>query len=159
MFLKNRMPVFIVISIIILVIMISGCTSNDKNTSNKVFDNQYVKFQIPNGLTVTDNSTDTNLDLTFMKGSEMIGDMGGLSINPDTYNNLVVAAPDEYKKTIIAGKDAIEYKNSYTIGAYIPTGETNSIGYYLGVSVDFDIPYSSEYYIIRNSLMIKKTPT
>lgn len=150
----GKLPIFI-ISVLIFVIIISGCTSNDANTTNKVFENQYVKFQIPNGLTVTDESTDIDLELIFMKDSEMIGDMTGLSTSPDSYNNLA-NFPEEYKKTIIAGKDAIEYKNAYSIGAMIPTGETNKIGYLMGIMIDFDAPYSSEYYIIRNTLMIKK---
>lgn len=157
--LKNSLSIFLVVSILLVVIFVSGCT-NSSTTSHKVFENQFVKFNVPDGITVVDDSTDTDLELTFMKGSDMIGGMSGIGIDPTVYNDLIIKAPDEYYKTTIAGYSAIEGKTKLSIEAWIPTGgKTEENGNLLGIEFDFDIPYTSEFNIVKNSLKIKKTPT
>ncbi len=156
----------LVIILVIGIVALSGCTApkvNDTNTqqnstqvsptaNNNIFENKYISFTKPDGLTITDNSTDKTLDIQLYKGSDFIGEISSFGANPSTYNDIFNIGTS----TTIAGKKAVEsYEN--TIDAYVDTGATSG-NYKVLLNLNFDSDTSSAYNIVKNSLTIKQTP-
>lgn len=134
-------------------------TNSTKTTStNQVFENQYVKFEYPQGYTVTDKSTGSSiksLDVVFNKGSEQL--VGEVNVGSSDPSNLA----SSYDVTTIAGRSAYVYGTSTqdnTLGAMIELGElgTASQGFTYYLDADFDKDCSDAYNMYKNTIVIKQ---
>ncbi|MGZ7209449.1 MAG: hypothetical protein ACXVHV_06205, partial [Methanobacterium sp.] len=77
---KKILPILI---LILGVILISGCTNNPTNqtASSGYFENQFVKFELPAGVTAKDTSNDTSFDIILYKNGNSIGEIDN-EVNP-----------------------------------------------------------------------------
>lgn len=105
-------------------------------------------------MTITDSSNDKSLEILFYKDGNPVGEIIDYDMDPASVPGIFSQGVNK----TIAGNLANEYTDSSTIGAYIPMGKSG-IGHITGVSLDFDLPYSSDYQMIANSLKIKKIPS
>ncbi|MGB9938145.1 MAG: hypothetical protein ACPK7O_10530 [Methanobacterium sp.] len=101
----------IVIGLLTFVILNSGCTSNDLdnqigvNSTGGSFENQWIKFNYPSNLTITDNSTNDDILITIYNGNEYIGSIYNQMDNINNY----VPFPESYNTTIGGRKALREY--------------------------------------------------
>jgi len=138
---------------IILIVVFGGLFSPNKTTSSgNSFQNQYISFTKPSDLTVTDNSTSSQLDVILLDGSNIVGEIQSNGMNPSSYS----AAVSGGKSITVAGKPTIETSDSDNLDAWITYG--NSQGYRLVMDINFDPSNSADYNIVKNSLTIKQSP-
>lgn len=130
-------------------------------SSGKVFENEYIKFQIPDGVNVTDKTENNSVNVELNKGSEK--KIITISTKPGT-DNIFKYANDvpNSKKTTVAGKEALEITEGTGIKLIIRGAdqyEVNKLTYIIEFEIDSSEKYSSEYNTVKNSLVIKKTPS
>ena len=122
------------------------------NTSTgNTFSNQYVSFNKPSDLTITDHSDDKHLDIVFEQGSHLAGEMSTETLTQDILNT-------DYPNSLpsISGKSANGYNDETGAGSHITIGTVN--GGNFGISTNFNPSWVSDYQMIFNSLVIKKNP-
>jgi hypothetical protein len=125
------------------------------NTSTgTTFSNQYISFTKPTDLTITDNSTSNQLDVQLWKDTTIIGEISSSAFSPTDYSNTLALGSTS---TTIAGKPAEEYSDSGSQGVYINLGTLKN-GDKIIINIDFDPAYTTDYNLVKNSLVIKQTP-
>ena len=144
------------------IIGISGCISTGEGSgngtaittsNNSTFENQYVKFKIPPGFKVEDNSIGGNIDISFYKGDKIVGDLSGLGTIWNTTPSDALGT-----KTTIAGKKAYENNNSNMGNSAIVIIETDKSGNKKVITLNFDTEYPDAYNTIKTTLEINKVP-
>jgi hypothetical protein len=158
----NRRNLFLVIILLVLIIAagmvaISWYTGQGNNntanttisnaTSQNTFENQFIKFTVPAGILISDNSTDQSLDITLTKDGKEIGEITSAVDTQEAANEL---GGNNIK---IAGKDAIELIDELGNSAYIKTSDSQ------GIWIDLESGHTTEYQTIRDSFVIKQVPT
>jgi hypothetical protein len=143
----------ITILIIILIVHITSPTPKDK-----VFENQFVKFNYSSNLNLVDKSNKTSIFVVIYDGDPSDKNIAGTislgEANKTQEQNLekTIINGHDLKRTIISGYDAI-VENMGDPGAEIYLN--NNTGLFILV----DPPYKSDVDTIINSLIIKKAPT
>ncbi|MGZ7136230.1 MAG: hypothetical protein ACXVHY_10165 [Methanobacterium sp.] len=147
---KKILPILI---LILGVILISGCTNNPTNqtASSGYFENQFVKFELPAGVTAKDTSNDTSFDIILYKNGNSIGEIDS-EVNPQQ----AIDAIDGYNTTF-AGKNAVESNDEFGSQLYIKI-RNDTQGNSVGIRISLDPGYSKDYEVIKNSFVIKKAP-
>lgn len=120
------------------------------NTSVGHFENQYVKFELPPGVTAKDISNDTSFDIILYKDGKDIGEINSVVIPSQALNRV------EGSNVIFTGKKAIESNDEFGSFLYIMI-RTDSQGNNIGIRIELDPGYQGDYEYIRNSFVIKKT--
>jgi hypothetical protein len=146
---------FTVIVVLLLLVSISGCVfweGSNKNVSNAVFENQWVKFQYPSNLKVQDSSNDTFCSISLYEASYLVGN---INFQVNDKNKILSIYPDAAKVTI-AGKEAIIGNDETQLFAYVFLNDNTSKN--LELVMDFNNAYESAFNITKNSLEIKKVP-
>lgn len=155
----------LIIGFLVLVVLTSGCVtsygflnpedpSSGVNSTGGSFENQWVKFNYPSNLTITDYSTDNYIKIGVYNGSEYIGGIYDEMVNVDNY----VPLPESYNTTIAGRK---------TLGDYdiktLPNGENQvrpSAAIYLTgnatLDVIFDPASKTSFNQVIKTLIIKK---
>lgn len=149
----------LIIILIVGAVTLSGCVApkvNDKNTTqqnttqtapsmNDTFQNKFVSFTKPDGLTIVDNSNDTSLDVMFKKGDTFVGEINFSSTGQDYVNDII----SHSTKTTIANKTAYEFSDSTNKQAYIDGG----------ILIRFNFDFMTQYDTVKNNFVIIKNPT
>ena len=152
---KSKMQKLILISILILIpgiVSISGCINNSDNKKiiSGHFENQYIKFNLPAGVTAEDVSKNqTSFDLILYKNGNSIGEINSEVTPPQAINAL------DGSNTTFAGKKAIESNDEFGSLLYIKF-RNDSQGNTIGIRIELDPGFSKDYESIKNSLVIKK---
>jgi hypothetical protein len=151
----KKIAVIIILIMILSVLGISGCINNPTNQTNNQtfsghFENQYVKFELPAGVTAKDSSNDTSFDIILYKNGKDIGEISSAVTSPQA-----LSAIDGYNTTF-AGYEAIESNDEFGSLLYIKI-RNDSQGNNLGIRIELDPGYSKDYEYIKNSFVIKKT--
>ena len=138
--------------LILGVIITSGCTNNPINqTTSSHFENSFVNFELPAGVTAKDTSNDTSLDIILFKNGKSIGE-----IDDEITSKEAIDAIDG-SNTTFAGKNAIESNDEFGSQLYIKI-RNDTQGNTIGIRIALDPGYSQDYEVIKNSFIIKKTP-
>lgn len=150
----------LVIILIAGAVALSGCVApsvNDTNnttqqnttqtaaSTNNTYQNKFVSFTKPDGLTITDNSNDTSLDVLFKQGDTFVAEINFSSTGQDYVNDIIAQST----KTTIANKTAYEFSDSTNKQAYIDGG----------ILIRFNSNYMAQYNTVKDSLVIFKNPT
>jgi hypothetical protein len=152
----QKITLTIALIMILGVVVISGCINNSTNqTMNSTasaghFENQYVKFELPAGVTAKDTSNDTSFDIILFKNGRDIGEINSVVAPPQALNAI------EGSNTTFAGKKAIESNDEFGSSLYILI-RTDSQGNNIGIRIELDPGYQEDYKYIKNSFIIKKT--
>lgn len=134
---------------LLIIIHLGIIPLQDSGSSNSnFFENEYVKFKIPEGTQVQVNSSKL-IEIHIIKDRESIGEIDYSQANP---NDLKRDTNYGLKNITISGYNAIEYNDPLELGSYIILERSK------GLFVAFDPDYKKEYYIVKNSLVIKKVP-
>lgn len=140
------------------ILSISGCINNSTNQTsyNETdlaghFENQFVKFDLPAGITAKGISNDTSFDIILFKNGNDIGEISSADIPPQALNAI------EGHNTTFAGKKAIESNDEFGSSLYIQI-RNKTQGNNVGIRIELDPGYSNDYEVIKNSFVIKKTP-
>lgn len=148
--------------LIIVLIMILGVLgvfvyiNNSTNpTSNQTavaghFENQYVKFELPTGVTAKDTSNNTSFDIILYKNGKDIGEINSAVTPPQAINAI------DGSNTTFTGKKAIESNSEFGSSLYIMI-RNDSQGNNIGIWIELDPGHSQDYEFIKNSFVIKKT--
>lgn len=148
---------------IIVIALIFVAVSGMFSVAGNEFENDYVKFKVPNGLNVTDRSTSSTIDIVIFNGTKSIGSIQTGSMMSDVWD-IGIKDTGDLKKISISGKEAVEkIMKDGTAYAFIHTSDggsgagsaSKSINY-IGVDLNFDD--QQVYYTVKNSLVIKKNP-
>lgn len=146
---------FALIVVILLIISISGCinwNNSNKNVSNTVFENQWIKFQYPSNLVVKDFSNDSTCSVTLYEFSNPVGNIN-FQINDK--NKILNIYPDAQNSTI-AGKEAITGKDETQLFAYVFLNNNRTKN--LELFIEFNDAYESSFNTAKNTIEIKKVP-
>lgn len=149
----------LVIILIVGAVALSGCVApkvNDTNTTpqnttqtaastNNTFQNKFVSFTIPDGLTIQDNSNDTSLDVMLKQGDTFVGEINFSSTGEDYVNDIIAQST----KTTIANKTAYVFSDSTTKQAYIDGG----------ILIRFNSDFIAPFNTVKDSFVIIKNPT
>jgi hypothetical protein len=135
----------------------AGCNNNSTNQTNYNqtdsaghFENQYVKFDLPAGVTAKGTSNDTSFDIILYKNGKDMGEISSAITPPKA-----LGAIDGHNTTF-AGKKAIESNDEFGSSLYILI-RNDTQGNNIGIRIELDPGYSADYKVIRNSFVIKKT--
>nr|WP_319372857.1 hypothetical protein [uncultured Methanobacterium sp.] len=154
----------IILCLLILVILTSGCltyssslNSDDQagvNSTGGSFENQWVKFNYPSNLTITDYSTDKHIKINVYNGSEYIGGLYNEIVKIDN----IVPLSESYNSTIAGRKTLRDYDFKT-----LPSGENQvrpSAAIYLTenatLNVIFDPSSKTSFNQVSETLVIKK---
>lgn len=141
-----------------MVLILLVITIINPTIPNKVFENEFIKFNYPTSLNVVDNSNNTTLNVTIYDGPMYPSDykinaIGAIfvtnRINKD-YSDAVNA--NKFKNTTISGYDAVIEYDQGDSGASIYLNEDAVLHVLLNPSYD---PYVNS---ILNSFIVKKVP-
>lgn len=124
--------------------------NSNQSTSSGQFENQFVKFELPAGVTAKDTSNDSSFDIILYKNGKDIGEISN-TVNPPQAIGAM-----EGSNTTFKGRSAIESNDEFGSFLYIKI-RNNSEGNSVGIRIELDPGYSKEYEIIKNSFVIKKT--
>jgi len=120
-----------------------------------VYENDYIKFKIPEGLDVSDESKDDSISIEIYNGTKLVGQIRSQILNSDIFNMVDV----EGEKITIAGMEAVEFPLGSQIDAFIRTLDGQEVGSggtkFQGLKMVFWI--SAVYSTVKNSMVIKKT--
>ena len=147
----------IMIIIILIIILIVHLTS--PKPQDKVFENQFVKFNYSSNLNMVDKSTNTSIFVIIYysdsSNKKAIGTISVDEANESEELNLMKTSSNSQnmKKTSISGYDAIIEKNMGDPGAEIYLKNNT------GLFVLGNPSYESDLDTIINSFIIKKEPT
>jgi hypothetical protein len=136
-------------------ISVSGCINPDnsnKNVTNSVFENEWIKFQYPSNLNVKDSFSNNSNSVSLYAGSNLVGN---LNFQMNDKNKILDFYPDA-QKTTIAGKEAITGNDETQLFAYVFLN--NDTHNNLQLIIDFNNAYESAFNTTKNSLEIKKIP-
>lgn len=152
---KSKITLILVL-IMILGVGISGCINSTNQTTNNQtvsghFENQYVKFELPPGVTAKDTSNDTSFDIILFKNGIDIGEINNAVLPPQAINAM------DGTNTTFKGKNAIEFNDEFGSLLYTKI-RTDDQGNSVGIQIELDSGYQKDYEIIKNSFIIKKTP-
>jgi len=148
----------LIISLILISgVFISGCVNNSTNATNYNqtdsaghFENQYVKFNLSEGVTAKGTSNDTAFDIIlYTKGKDM-GEVYSVITPPQALKAI------DGHNTTFAGYKAIESNDEFGSYLYIMI-RNDTQGNNIGIRIDLDPGYSGDYDVIKNSFVIKKT--
>lgn len=157
----------LVISLIIGAVALSGCVAPEMNNTttnssqnstqtaasvNNTFENKYISFTKPEGLTIIDNSTNESLDVLFYKGDKFVAVLSSFGANPMTYQDIFSTG----NNVTIAGKNSVESYET-TINTYVNTG-SNSGDCKVLINLEFDSDNSGAYNTVKDSLKIISIP-
>jgi hypothetical protein len=121
------------------------------NVSVGHFENQYVKFELPPGVTAKDISNNgTSFDIILYKSGKDMGEINSVVIPPQALNKV------EGSNVTFAGKKAIESNDEFGSFLYILI-RTDGQGNNVGIRIELDPGYQEDYEYIKNSFIIKKT--
>lgn len=123
----------------------TNTTTSNANSQN-TFENQFIKFTVPPGIVISDNSTNQSIDIMLTKDGKEIGEITSAVDTQEAANEL---GGNNIK---IAGKDAIELIDELGNSAYIKTSDSQ------GIWIDLESGYTTEYQTIRDSFVIKQVP-
>jgi hypothetical protein len=147
------------------VVLTSGCitsysTINSENQTSGInstggsFENQWIKFNYPSKLTITDYSTDNYIKIGFYNGSGEIGHIYNEMVNFDNF----VGLPESYNTTIAGRKTLRDYDIKT-----LPTGENQirpSAAIFLSenstLNVIFDPASKTPFNQVIKTIVIKK---
>ncbi|MGO9387923.1 MAG: hypothetical protein ACLPWD_07750 [Methanobacterium sp.] len=140
------------ILMIILFLVIYNTSSNTTTSNNKVFENQFVKFNYPSNFNIVDKSNATYLMIVIYNGntSNINNAIGIISVS-ETNKNMQMTPSNE--KTTISGYAAQIEMNQEDSGAEIFLTDN------LGLFILLNSTYDSDVNIIVNSFIIKNAPT
>jgi hypothetical protein len=152
----KKLEVFgtIIITILIIILIVHVTSPNPKD---KVFENQFVKFNYSSNLNVVDKSNNTSIFIILYDGdpsnNNAIGTISlGKGNKTDVQKLEKTSNGQNFKTTTISGHDAI-IENMGDPGAEIFLNNSNSL------FILVDPSYKSDVDTIINSLNIKKEPT
>lgn len=150
----QKIMLIIVLIIILGVLGIVYINSTNQTNSNQTavaghFENQYVKFELPAGVTAKDTSNDTSFDIILYKNGKDIGEINSAVTPPQAINAI------DGSNTTFAGKKAIESNSEFGSSLYIMI-RNDTQGNNIGIWIELDPGYSQDYESIKNSFVIKK---
>jgi len=156
---KSKIKKIIILLILILsVLSISEFINNSVNqtrNSNQVsghFENQYIEFDLPEGVTVQDISNNkTFFDVILYKNGVDFGEIDNEITPPQAINAL------DGSNITFADKKAIESNDEFGSYLYIII-KNDTQGNTIGIRIELDPGYSKDYEVIKNSFVIKNTP-
>jgi hypothetical protein len=144
----------VTVLIIILIVHITFPTPPDK-----IFENQFVKFNYSSNFNLVDKSNSTSIFVIIYNGDpskkNIVGTIFLGDVNKTNEQKIKKTAVNgqDTKKTIISGYDAIVAKNQGDPGAEVYLNDNN------GLFILVEPSYESDVDTIINSLIIKKAPT
>jgi hypothetical protein len=144
----------VTVLIIILIVHITFPTPPDK-----IFENQFVKFNYSSNFNLVDKSNSTSIFVIIYNGDpskkNIVGTIFLGDVNKTNEQKIKKTAVNgqDTKKTIISGYDAIVEKNQGDPGAEIYLNDNT------GLFILVEPSYESDVDTIINSLIIKKAPT
>ncbi len=138
-------------------IVVSGCVNSPINQTNSNetaitghFENQYIKFELPDGISAKETSNDTSFDIILYKNGADIGEISSTNMPPQALDAL------EGNNTTFAGKKAILSNDDFGSLLYIKI-RNDSNGNNIGIRIELDPGYQNEFEYIKNSFVIKKS--
>lgn len=123
---------------------------SNQSTSSGHFENQFVKFELPEGVTAQDTSNNSSFDIILYKNGKDIGEISN-TVNPPQAIGAM-----EGSNTTFKGRAAIESNDEFGSFLYIKI-RNDSEGNSVGIRIELDPGYSKDYEVIKNSFVIKKT--
>ena len=147
----------IIIIILLIIILIVHLTC--PNPKDKVFENQFIKFNYSSNLNLVDKSNSTSIFIIiykrYLSNNNPIGTISVGKVNRTDEINMEKNSQisQNIKETTISGYNAIIEKNMGDPGAIIYMNNNISL------NVLVDPPYESDVNTIINSFKIKKEPT
>jgi hypothetical protein len=154
----------VIIGVLVLVVLVSGCMNSgnsDKSgnsnitATNKVFENQWIKFKYPGNLNVVDKSQNDSIDVLLIReAADQNNILTGEIQNSVNDKNSMIKVNKQLNSTFetIASKEAISYNDSSGRSAYIFLEGDK------GIWIDFDPAYESAFQMVKNTILIKKIP-
>lgn len=156
---KNYILGFLGIIAIVLIVVVVFNHSIPNNNDNKVFENQFIKFNYSSDLNVVDYSNNTTLFVVIYSGDVdpsnwEINAVGTIRVTKDSLKNVDWNANNinEFKNVTISGYEALVVYDQLNSGAIIFLNDSAAIGVLLNSECD---PYVNT---ILNSFEIKKVP-
>lgn len=151
---------YLYLGVILLIIIFIGIfaylsfsSENSINTSNlATYENEYVKFKIPEGVQIEANSSKA-IDITILKNGTEIGKIFYIAdYEAENPENSKLDRNKGLKNITISGYRALQYTDSLELGSYIILERSK------GIFVNFDPDYENEYKVVKNTFVIKKVP-
>lgn len=149
---KKIIPI-LVLGLILAIVAISGCT----NSTNKVFENQFIKFNYSSNLNIVDNSNNTTLNVTIYDGdvdssNYQINAVGAIFVSNSINENETEINPINFKRINISGYKADVEFDQGDWGATIYLND--DAGLFVLLNPDHDSYVNT----IVNSFVVKKAP-
>lgn len=156
---------FVVVVVILVVgiigaavyLLIDGIMVDSTSLNNKVFENQFIKFNYSSDLNMVDNSNNTTLNVTIYDGSVdpsnyQINAVGAIFVSNSINRTKTGINANKLKNVIISGyKAEVEYDQGDS-GATIYLNDT------AGLFVLLNPDHDSYVNTILNSFVVKKAP-
>lgn len=130
---------------------ISEVTATDiakalKGVASYEYENDYLKFKVPHGLDVSDETKQGRVKVEIYNGNKLVGQIRSQTMSTDPFNTA------EGEKTTINGRAAVEFILGSQIDTFISAGDTTGASI-SGLKMVFWI--SAVYGTVKNSLVVK----
>jgi len=150
--------VLILIAGILLVLASSGCTTNNttnssNTSSNGTFENEWVKFSYPPGMTVADGSLNQDLLVQIYKNGTNSSMITTINFASNNRKDLLDRFPNATNITV-AGKEALTANDELGRYVYVYLGQGDQT-----LVLYFDPNSGDVFQQVTKTLVIKKIPT
>ena len=142
-------------TLMLSIVFIAGCTSSESSTSNKSFENAFVKFNYPDNVKLIDNSTGDAVRISILPSTSTDPNdnpLGVINDFGDDKNNVLQQRSDIQNLTI-SGYNAVSSKDDQFLYLDVFLDKNTANTHYIEITTDLD--QENVFNTIKNSLTIK----